>query len=1709
MFQTRRSSHGRRERQNAKSRHVRTQRRWLQPERLEERTMLAANPFHNGFWPEDVDNSLKVTASDVLYIVNDLNSNGSRELVNSAAPLPDAESVRHYTDVSGDGALTPLDVLRVVNVINSGEGETAGSDIVRYRLRATDTSGNLLTTNTVNVGETFRLVGSVQDVRTTGTRTGAFAAYMDVLMTNADKAAIRFGETQELRMDASHPGGVFGGYDDDHDLNPNTPPIYVGGTFTVTFNGATTSAIKYYGVRDQDAAAIQAALEALSTIGAGNVRVSTLQGTDFDGRFFVRFKGALGEQNVAAMTVQGQNLEGSYKDVNDDDKDGNTTEFLPILPAPQPSIVDNYIPINPTTPEQEANLFRSSFEFFDPYLNGPTAVEEPLEAGQPAGSLNLGEIGAFLNRFDLNSSGYSPSREYPFFMVEIRAVAGGQVAFSGNLAENNATLVFSLPSGGEGNNTTVPAANIGFYQDANNPSFPPLTITIQAPIVPDNDEYTVAEDSGLTPLDVLNGDVLGANGVSPLVLNAVGAVSPAGSATVFVSGNNVNFTPANNFSGQVTFTYQVRDSKTPTPNTATATVTVNVTEANDPPTLNAIGNVTVNEDPGEQTVNLSGISAGGGEVQPLQVTATSSNLTLIPGLTIDYTSPNATGMLKFTPAGNQNGTAIVTVTVTDGGLDGNLATGGDNGTSSRSFTVTVNAINDPPVNTVPGAQTAPNNAPYVFSAANGNPISIVDGDGNVNVQTDLSVTAGSLAVLPGGGATITAPNATSVRIAGTVSQVNNALSQVTYTAPAQAAPGFVGQVTLTVLTSDLGNTGSPGVLTDQDTVTINVVPPRQPFAANDSATVAEDSDNNPINVLSNDIPSPSGTLAITQLNGIAVTPGQPVATTHGTVTTDGTSLSYTPADDYFGPDSFTYEITATPAGDGPHTGTVNVQVTPVNDPPELDIPFAQVTTAEETPVLIAGSNITVADIDADAGGGLTVTASVSHGTLHAPNGSVTITGANTGTLTITGLVAAVNASLAGLTYTPAEDFAGADTLQVGVDDLGHTGGGSLTDAGSVSLTVTPVNDAPVNTLPTAVSAAENQTITFSGNRLISVADVDAGTSDVTVTLTLAGVLGGKLDLSTTAGLTNVQGNGSAAVTLTGPLTAVNQALNGMIFTPGQDQEGTDPLTVTSNDNGATGAGNALSDTDVIQVIISGVNDPPVNTVPGNQTVAEDADLVFSQAAGRVISVSDIDAGDADVRVQLSVTSGKLTLATTNNLTSVSGNGSGAITILGAIPAINTALNGLTFRAPQDFNTPDTGVSPVLTITTNDKGNFGQENPPVELTDTDSLTITVTSVNDPPEAKDDGGTTDRTTVLWNTTNNSFNVLVNDTTVPDTGETLTITNVDTTNAHGTVTIQNGNLLLYSPTAGYTGNAEIVYTVNDRIDGSGLTDTATVYITVVDFVASDISGYVYFDADDDGVKDPGEWGIGGVPLTLTGTDIQGVAVNLAAWTDSAGYYKFSQVLPSQAGTMYTLSEQQPLSLVDGQDTIGDQGGTMPANDQIRVYLKPFGHDAGIQGINNNFGELGFRTEFAGLGLYDLVHSGPNGGGLLFGTDAAGNLQWYINLGGWNGYVPGRQATANGFNITSQDGKMPLTDSRTATVREVSATDDAIRSIYSRTGGWVTRVLGDADDFGLPMYLSAAGAEGEGSPLSEVPDAQLLAAGGDTGTYEAAVDAVLAGVA
>ena len=117
---------------------------------------------------------------------------------------------------------------------------------------------------------------------------------------------------------------------------------------------------------------------------------------------------------------------------------------------------------------------------------------------------------------------------------------------------------------------------------------------------------------------------------------------------------------------------------------------------NTPPTLDAIADLTIAEDAGTQTVDLTGITAGPGETQTLHVTAISSNPLVIPSPTVTYTSAEATGSITFTPLTDANGTALINVFVIDAGPDGDLSLTADNASFIRTFTVTVTPVNDPP-----------------------------------------------------------------------------------------------------------------------------------------------------------------------------------------------------------------------------------------------------------------------------------------------------------------------------------------------------------------------------------------------------------------------------------------------------------------------------------------------------------------------------------------------------------------------------------------------------------------------------------------------------------------------------------------------------------------------------------------------------------------------------------------------------------------------------------------------------------------------------------------------------------------------------------------------------------------------------------------------------------------------------------------------------
>ncbi|MCS3833463.1 T1SS-143 domain-containing protein [Aeromonas veronii] len=293
------------------------------------------------------------------------------------------------------------------------------------------------------------------------------------------------------------------------------------------------------------------------------------------------------------------------------------------------------------------------------------------------------------------------------------------------------------------------------------------------------------------------------------------------------------------------------------------------------------------------------------------------------------------------------------------------------------------------------------------------------------------------------------------------------------------------------------------------------------------------------------------------------------------------------------------------------------------------------------------------------------------------------------------------------------DANGALDLKITAQSLDNGALGPVVN-GTIHVDVSPVNDAPINVLPTTpLVAEEDQPFVIHG---LQVKDVDAGSSPIEVRLS---VEHGTLNLVAGSGVT-VTGNGSGMLVLSGPLDAINALLSGGVTYQGeQDFNGQDQLTMVTNDLGNSGSGGALSDTDVVAIEVQPVNDAPVNQLPGSMTVKEDGSLSLSG-----VSVKDVDAGSAPLSMVLRVEHGVLTLLGATGAVVVQGAGTSEITLVGSLADLNQLLaSNLHYEPAKDFWGEDT-----LTVTTSDQGNSGAGG---AKSDTDQVAITVTAEPDMP------------------------------------------------------------------------------------------------------------------------------------------------------------------------------------------------------------------------------------------------------------------------------------------------------------------------------------------------------------------------------------------
>ena len=195
----------------------------------------------------------------------------------------------------------------------------------------------------------------------------------------------------------------------------------------------------------------------------------------------------------------------------------------------------------------------------------------------------------------------------------------------------------------------------------------------------------------------------------------------------------------------------------------------------------------------------------------------------------------------------------------------------------------------------------------------------------------------------------------------------------------------------------------------------------------------------------------------------------------------------------------------------------------------------------------------------------------------------------------------------------------------------------------------------------------------------------------------------------------------------GVLPNVNAALASLTYRGLLDFNGADNITITVSDQTHRGTGPALTDTAVIAVAVTPVNDQPTLVVPAKQTVAEDSTLSIEGV--RVFDVEASKSPSKQMQMSLYVVGGTLSLKQTSGLNFSTGDGVSdpAMQFTGSLADLNKALQNLSYVGDEDFNSNH--HAEFLKVYVNDLGStIGGGG---ALTTEAVVPITVNAVNDAP------------------------------------------------------------------------------------------------------------------------------------------------------------------------------------------------------------------------------------------------------------------------------------------------------------------------------------------------------------------------------------------
>ena len=748
---------------------------------------------------------------------------------------------------------------------------------------------------------------------------------------------------------------------------------------------------------------------------------------------------------------------------------------------------------------------------------------------------------------------------------------------------------------------------------------------------------------------------------------------------------------------------------------------------------------------------------------------------------------------------------------------------------------------------------------YVFTAAD---FGFTDpSDSPVNALSNVKITT-----LPGAG---------TLKLSGVpvtagqfVSVANINAGNLKFTPVANASGA--GYASFTFQVQDDGGTAAGGVDLDPtpNTITIDVTAVNDaPVGTNMTVTTLEDTiytftaadfgftdpSDSPVNALLNvKITTIPGAGAL-ELSGVAVTAGQFVSVANITAG----NLTFTPVANANGAGyaSFTFQVqddggTANSGVDlDTAARTMTVNVTAVNDAPVGT--SKTVTTLEDSVYTFTAVDFGFTD---PADSPVNVLLNVKITTLPGA-GALELSGV---AVTAGQFVSVANITAGNLKFTPVANANGAGyasfTFQV-QDDGGTANSGVDLDTAARTMTVnvTSVNDAPSNTVPGAQGTARNTPLVFSaGNgNAIAVADADAGAGLLQVTLSATN---GSVLVGPAVGAASITGDGTATVTITGSAGDVNSALSGMSFTPTLGYSGAGSLQIVTNDQGNTGAGGPLSDSDTVAITVA-------NNVPASVSMTAST-LSYAENDSATPVDANLTVGDPDSALldhaHMTITSGYVNgedlLEYVFNpllpaITATWNAAAGELTLWGAAsPAeYQQALRTVTYRnlSEQPGSAPRTITVEVEDGISVDAGSFAVRS------------LSVTAVNDAPVISVPAiqSAVEDTALVFSTGNgNAISIADADAASASIRLTLNAGNGVLTlasaagltfNAGGdgtasmTVTGTRVDLiaaldgLRFDPTADYSGAASVSVTVDDLGNsgtGGALTDSETISINVM---------------------------------------------------------------------------------------------------------------------------------------------------------------------------------------------------------------------------------------------------------------------------------------